>query len=158
MKIFTIVEFTFRENRDGKVFDCRASTKFLTPSLEKAQKKMDLLCNKFMEECGAAVEGAGSDMDMCCWSLDREKMERRSARWLIQEHDVPISETEVCVEVEGGMVQNIFTKGTAPLLIKVLDMDISPSGDSAEAEEKQLAGQREEIEHIKKSPEWKVVW
>lgn len=157
MKFYTITETKKTENEFHKLSEESLPTiVYITPSLKAAQKEMERLGNEFgrNEDC----QGMGSDMDLFRWITDHEKREFHSAEWKITECELPVPSTEVCVEVKGGMVQNVFAKGLFPLKVEVLDMDITPSGDNAESEEKQLDGQREEIERIKESPEWNAVW
>lgn len=71
--------------------------------------------------------------------------------WRIDEHDLPV---QVAVEVNGGLVQNVYAN--ADVSVDVYDLDVSDfpdEGEEAEADQRQA-----ELNELVKSPGWHKIY
>lgn len=71
--------------------------------------------------------------------------------WRIETHEVSVS---VAVEVEGGLVQNVYAN--ADVSVEVYDLDVSDFPDEGEPEA--ADAKKKELEELIKSPGWECVW
>lgn len=74
-----------------------------------------------------------------------------SYSWRIEEYELDV---RVAVEVEGGLVQNIYSN--TDVYPDVYDLDVSSYPE--EGEEDKADQKRAELDELKNQPGWRIVW